>query len=108
MIKRGFSPLRETDRDENVSTRRLEFHQQVELKDLVVAIPRDRPLLSRTDAGYIAGRKAPVEILGQRVRIIESQTGRQKVGQVVRNVELPTLSVQIAKGEVRAVDVRIN
>src|ERR1700737_2714804 len=85
-----------------------ELHQEVSLDDLVVTIAGNRPLLSRTDPGNIAGSKAPIQILGQRVRIIEGQTGRQEVGQVVRNVELPALGVQIAKRPVRAVDVRIN
>src|ERR1700737_5403840 len=84
-----------------------ELHQEVSLNDLVVTIARNRPLLSRTDACDIAGSKAPIQILGQRIRIIEGQAGRQDSGQVVGSVELPSFAIEVAEVEEGVVDVGI-
>src|SRR5580704_6911449 len=65
----------------------LELHQQVCLKHHVAAITCDWPLLRRADTRNIAGRKTTIEILGQRLGVIERQDPGQKVGEIVSRVK---------------------
>ena len=44
----------------------------------------------------IASRIPTIEVLGQRIGVIERQYAGQKVGEIVSSVKLPTLAVQVA------------
>jgi hypothetical protein len=60
-------------------------------------IAGDRELAaSGRNARDIPGRIPAIEILGQRIGVVERQYTGQKVGEIVGSVKLPTRDVQVA------------
>src|SRR5450631_4091800 len=84
----------------------LKLHEQIRLEHHVAAIPGNWPLLGC--ARNIAGGKPTVQIFSQRFRVVEREHTGQEIGEVVGRVKLPTLRIQVAQSEVRAVDVWID